>query len=97
MNEKYRLTDMGSARWLLGIKISHNPANKTISLLQHAYIEAIITKYNFNDLKPLATPIDPAVPLTKSQSPSKIKDIAKMKNIPYREAVGSLMYAAMGA
>ena len=25
-----------------------------------------------------------------------MEDIAKMKNVPYREAVGSLMYAAMG-
>ena len=40
--------------------------------------------------------MDPAVPLSTSQSPSKLEDIARMRNIPYREAVGSLMYAAMG-
>jgi hypothetical protein len=40
--------------------------------------------------------MDPSAPLSKSQSPSKLEDIAKMKNVPYREAVGSLMYAAMG-
>ena len=63
---------------------------------QHAYIEAIITRFNFNDLKPLVTPIDPAIPLSKTQSPSKLEDIAKMKNVLYREAVGLLMYVAMG-
>jgi hypothetical protein len=96
MNEKYKLTDTGPASWLLGIKITRDFANRTLSLSQHAYIDAIITKYNFNDLKPLATPIDPSVPLSKSQSPSKLEDVAKMKSVPYREAVGSLMYAAMG-
>lgn len=96
MNEKYKLTDTGPASWLLGIKISRDFANKTLSLSQHAYIDAIITKFNFNDLKPLATPIDPSIPLLKTQSPSKLEDIARMKNVPYREAVGSLMYAAMG-
>jgi Reverse transcriptase (RNA-dependent DNA polymerase)/gag-polypeptide of LTR copia-type/GAG-pre-integrase domain len=96
MNRKYRLTDTGPASWLLGIKISRDFANKTLSLSQHTYIDSIITRYNFNDLKPLATPIDPAIPLSKTQSPSKLEDIAKMKNVPYREAVGSLMYAAMG-
>ena len=40
--------------------------------------------------------MDPSAPLSKSQSPVKLDDIAKMRNIPYREAVGSLMYAAMG-
>ena len=96
MNGKYKLTDTGPASWLLGIKINRDFANKTLSLSQHAYIDAIITKYNFNDLKPLATPMDPATPLSKSQSPTKLEDVSKMKNVPYREAVGSLMYAAMG-
>ena len=41
-------------------------------------------------------PLDPNTSLTKTQSPSTLADITKMKNIPYREAVGSLMYASMG-
>jgi hypothetical protein len=96
MDKKYKLTDLGTANWLLGIKISRDLANKTLSLSQHAYIDAIISRFNFDDMKPSSIPIDPAVPLSKSQSPSKLEDIAKMRNIPYREAVGSLMYAAMG-
>jgi transposase InsO family protein len=96
MNTKYKLTDLGAANWLLGIKITRDLVNKTLRLSQHAYIEAIITRFNFNDLKPSAIPMDPSAPLSKSQSPTKLEDIAKMKNVPYREAVGSLMYAAMG-
>jgi len=53
-------------------------------------------RFNFDDLKLSSIPIDPAVSLRKSQSPKKLADIAKMKNIPYREAVGSLMYPTMG-
>ena len=96
MNAKYKLTDLGPVNWLLGIKISRDLANKTISLSQRAYIEAIITRFNFDDLKACSTPMDPSAPLSKSQSPTKLEDIAKMRNVPYREAVGSLMYAAMG-
>jgi transposase InsO family protein len=96
MDKKYKLTDLGPANWLLGIKITRDLASKTISLSQHAYIEAIISRFNFDDLKPSSVPMDPAAPLSKSQEPTKLEDIAKMKNIPYREAVGSLMYAAMG-
>jgi hypothetical protein len=40
--------------------------------------------------------MDSCAPLLKLQSPTKLADIARMKNVPYREAVGSLMYAAMG-
>ena len=96
MNAKYSLTDLGAVNWLLGIKITRDLVNKTISLSQHAYIDAIITKFNFDDLKPSSIPMDPSAPLSKSQSPSKHEEIAKMRNVPYREAVGSLMYAAMG-
>jgi hypothetical protein len=39
--------------------------------------------------------MDPSVPLSKLQSPTKLEDIAKMNNVPYQEAVGSLMYAAI--
>ena len=31
-----------------------------------------------------------------TQSPSATEDIAKMQNIPYHEAVGTLMYALLG-
>ena len=96
MNKKYKLTDLGPANWLLGIKINRDHANKTISLSQHVYIEAIISRLNLNNLKPSSIPIDPAVLLSKSQSPSKLEDIAKMKNVPYQEAIGLLMYTAMG-
>ena len=96
MNAKYRITDLGPAHWLLGIKITRDFDKKIISLSQHSYIDSIITRFNFNDLKPLSIPMDPSAPLSKSQSPTKVEDVAKMKNVPYREAVGSLMYAAMG-
>ena len=85
MNKKYKLTDLGPAHWLLSIKITCNLANQTISLSQHAYIDSIITRFNFGDLKPLSTPMDPSIPLSKSQSPMKLANIAKMKNVPYHE------------
>ena len=77
MNAKYQLTDLGTVNWLLSIKITHDLINKTMSLSQHAYINAIITRFNFNDLKPSAIPIDPSALLSKSQSPTKLEDIAK--------------------
>ena len=96
INEKYKMTDLGPCKWLLGIKIDRDLANGTLALSQHTYIDSIVARFNFDDLKPSAIPMDPAATLLKSQSPSTLADIAKMKHIPYREAVGSLMYAAMG-
>lgn len=96
INAKYKMTDLGPINWLLGFKVTQNLAEGTIALSQHAYNESIIRRYNFNDIKPQAMPMDPNAPLTQSQSPTKIIDITAMKNIPYREAIGSFMWAAMG-
>ena len=66
MNKKYQLTDLGPANWLLSIKISRDLANGMISLSQLTYVEAMIMRFNFDDLKPSSIPIDPSIPLTSS-------------------------------
>ena len=40
--------------------------------------------------------MDPHVQLSTSQSPKTTADIAFMKQVPYRSALGSLMYLAVG-
>ena len=90
------MTDLGTCTWLLGIRLNRDLAKKTISLSQLPYIESIVTRFNFDDLKPSSIPIDPCQPLGRSQCPSSLADIAQMKNVPYREAVGALMYVSMG-
>ena len=96
INKKYPMTDLGACSWLLGIKITCNISARTVSLSQTAYIDSIITRFNFDDLKPSSIPMDPTAALGRSQCPTSLVDIARMKNVPYREAVGSLMYAALG-
>ena len=90
------MTDLGACTWLLGLRLNRNIIEKTISLSQIAYIEAIVSHFNFDDLKPSSIPIDPAQPLTRAQCPTTLTDCARMQNIPYREAVGALMYVSMG-
>jgi hypothetical protein len=40
--------------------------------------------------------METSIRLTSAQSPSSTEEIARMRNIPYHEAVGSLMYASLG-
>ena len=91
---RYRITDLGPISWVLGMKVIHDLIARTILLSQELYMDAIITKYNFSDLKPLSIPMDPNIQLTRSPTQS-VADTAHMKNIPYRAAVGLLMYLAV--
>ena len=52
--------------------------------------------YGFEDAKPVSLSMDTVIKLTSSQSPLTIEDIAQMQNIPYHEAVSTLMYASLG-
>ena len=92
----YQLTDLGPISWLLGIKVTRDRESRTLHLSQTSYIESIVRRFNFDDLKPVSTPLDPTMQFSKNQCPQTITDIARMKRIPYREGVGSLMYAAIG-
>jgi hypothetical protein len=90
----YKLTDMGPISWLLGIKVTRDRKSRTLSLSQTSYI-FIIRHFNFDDLKPISTPLDLTMQFSRNQCPQMIAKIACMKNIPYRESIGSLMYAAI--
>ena len=97
IDEKYPMTDGGSISWLLGIKITRNLETGTLTLSQHAYIDSILARFNFTDLKPLSIPMDPNIILSRSQCPTALTDITCMRKILYLgEAVRSLMYAAVG-
>ena len=91
----YKLTDLGPVSWLLSIKISRNLDAGTLSLSQHAYINALLTCFNFVDLKPVSTPMDPHQQLLKTQCPESPAEVVRMRHVPYKEAMGALMYAAL--
>ena len=90
------IADLGEIHWILGIEIIWNHEQHTIHLSQHSYIESSLHRYGFEDAKPVSLPMDTATKLTTSQSPLTTEEIAWMWNIPYHEAVGTLMYTSLG-
>ena len=83
VGSRYKITDLGPVSWLLGMKVIRDRIARTISLSQESYTDAIITKYNFADLKPVSIPMDPNIQLSRTQTPKSDVEIARMKHIPY--------------
>ena len=54
------ITDMGALHWILGIEVHHIQEDRKLLLSQKAYIELILWRYGFEDLKPISTPMDPS-------------------------------------
>lgn len=96
LRSEFEIVELGPIHWLLGIKIRRDRPNRTISLSQSTYINTIVEKFFGSDLKPLALPMDPSIHFSKAQCPQTPQEVEIMKGKPYREAVGSLMYAATG-
>ena len=67
-----------------------------ISFSQCAYITNILEQFNLKSTNPLSTPLDPHHRLSLTQCPDTPRQYKDMKDIPYREVIGSLMYAALG-
>ena len=95
LHKHVEVTDLGELHWMLGIEIRHDREGQTIHLSQWAYIDSILHRFNFSDLKPLSTPMDVQIRLTTEQSPKDTAEFGAMRNIPYREAVGALNWAAL--
>jgi hypothetical protein len=96
ISQHVEVTDLGELHWLLGIEIKRDRERRTISMSQRSYINSILRRYSLEDLKPVSTPMEPHVRLSSSQSPCTGAEFAAMRHVPYREAVGSLMYASLG-
>ncbi|KAK7861884.1 hypothetical protein R5R35_001481 [Gryllus longicercus] len=64
--------------------------NRRILIHQSSYIRRMIEKFHMQDAAPVGTPADPHVRLKKPEYDDHSED-----SYPYREAVGSLMFAAI--
>ena len=52
--------------------------------------------FGLQDAKPVSVPINPGHNLSKSHSPTNEEEVEAMRSMPYKEAIGSLMYAVVG-
>ena len=91
----FKMKDLGELHWLLNLKIEWDRTSKLISFSQEAYIDKILSWFDLQDSKMHITPIDPNIHLSKDKCSSTDKEKVAMSKIPYREAIGSLTWAAI--
>lgn len=89
------IKNLGSLNWYLGIEITRDRDNRIIHLNQKTYIENMVKKFNLDFKEGCSVPLDPKVKLSKKMEPQTEKERREMKHVPYREAVGTLMFLAV--
>jgi len=90
LDADFELIDSGKVKYLLGIHLEHDAATGAITLHQRKYIEDMLEKFGMSDCHPVRSPADPSVHLETDDDSTLLE-----KSVPYREAVGALLYAAV--
>ena len=75
--------------------ISRDKISGTINVSQEAYIDNILARFNLQEAKSYSSPLDPNVKLSKDQCPKTDEEKKAMEKVPYRQAIRSLMWAAV--
>lgn len=89
--KEFKMKDLGEARFLLGIEIRRQ-GNGDVLLVQERYAHDVLSRFNMGECKPVSTPLEQGTRLEVSEQPTTDEGRAAMINVPYRSAIGSLMY-----
>ncbi len=95
LSQAFEVKDMGTPEKFLGIEIIRDVKNHVMMLHQKQFIHKILTKFGMLDCKPVKTPMITNEGERKSQQ-LKLENSDTNENVPYRQAIGSLLYLANG-
>ena len=97
LKSQWEITELGEPTFALGIAISRDRPNRTISLSQTAKIDELIERYGQCDARPTDTPMVAGLNLHKPDrsTPAPPEIVTWTDKTPYRSLVGSLMHLAV--
>ena len=84
------MTDLGEARWILGMEIIHDKKIGQIELSQERYIENVLIQIEMNHSRSASTPMEEGA----TRQLLKL-DKAEMNIHEYQSQLGSVMYAML--
>jgi hypothetical protein len=95
LRKHFKLRDEGPTKWLLGVEISRDRPNHTLTINQAQFTRDILKKAGMENCKSIDTPMSPGTRLSKDQCPQTKEEESEMKSVPYRELLGAIAYLAI--
>ena len=97
LRSRWEISDLGPAKFALGIAIERNLNNHSIHLSQTAFIDRLVERFNLSDAYPTETPMVQGLTIRRpDKSISVDPEVAAwIEKTPYQELVGSLNYIAV--
>jgi Reverse transcriptase (RNA-dependent DNA polymerase) len=92
LRSSFKMTDFEEVETVLGIQIKRDMKNGILTMGQENYVKKILARFNMENCQGKATPLETTSQLSEEMGPQTEEEREWMKRVPYREAVGSLMY-----
>lgn len=93
LGEHYELKNLGGAKDILGLEIEQDCSAGTVHITQTRYIETLARNHGVYEAPPLSLPLPPGAKFSTSNCPTAgSPQQAAMKDIPYLELVGALLF-----
>lgn len=90
------MKDLGEAKKILGMELTCKREKGFVHLTQNQYLSKVLQRFSVNDAtKYVSTLLALHFKLSTLLSPKVDEVKFQMKNVPYSNLVGSLMYAIM--
>jgi hypothetical protein len=86
----------GTAKYCVGFHVTRDRIKGELFLDQEKHIRELLDRYNMANCNSVSTPTDPNQKLCRDMAPKTSDEMEEMSNVPYQEAVGSLLYIAQG-
>ncbi|GMF60131.1 unnamed protein product [Phytophthora fragariaefolia] len=93
LGERYQVKDMGTPHNFLGMKVDP-PADDMVLLSQTAYIDEVLHRFAMYETRPAHLPMVANTRLDIADDGPTESERAIMAKMPYRQAVGALLYLA---
>ena len=92
LSREFPMKDLGVVSQVLGIKVSHDKKRGWLRMDQESYCNSLLQKYRMEEAKESRIPLIVKEKLTRKMCPVTKEEREEMATIPYRSALGSLMY-----
>jgi hypothetical protein len=91
LNKKYKLNDLGIVTKFLGIRFKQSSDRLEMDLEE--YIDKMLYKFNMSNCTISEIPALTSIHLSKQHCASTEEEINEMLKVPYRQLIGSLLFA----
>jgi hypothetical protein len=93
--EQFGISGDREADYILGTTIQQDAKSNSVYISQKDYIQNIAEKFEVQNCKPVRSPIPLGVDFSAISQPETEQEKEDAAKLPYRELIGSLMFAAV--